>query len=59
MNILRTVLSDNNSQAILAVIKHVPGNQVPGKCPEPPVKQGMEPRELGSNQRISCPKVTI
>ena len=53
MNILRTALSDNNSQAILAVIKHVPRNQVPGKCPEAPVKQGVEPRELGSNPRFT------
>ena len=46
-------LSDHDSMAILAVTKHVPGNQVPGKCPEPPVKQGIEPRELGSNPRFT------
>ncbi|MFA5653867.1 MAG: hypothetical protein WDA72_07145, partial [Desulfomonilia bacterium] len=45
-------LSDHGFVAILAPTKPLPGNQVPGKCPEPPVKQGMEPRELGSNPRF-------
>jgi len=39
------IIVNHGYVAILAFTKHVSGNQVPGKCPEQPVKLGIEPRE--------------